>query len=345
MVQLLKTSASAIYRGGVAVRELLYRKSLIPVQQLEHAAVISVGNIRSGGSGKTPVAMFLASLLDRLSIPTTLLFRGYKGSMEYDGGAVTPGKSPGVSWRQCGDEAFMAARQLRGVSVRCGADRYEQAQLTERDGARVILLDDGFQHFRLHRDLDLVLCCPEDLDPHTALLPSGPLREPIHSLNRAHLIAGLFEDWQYRADRPQVLFDIEPQGWIDQQLNSIPLNTLRHRRAQLFCGIERGHRFVNSVRRTGQTIVGEAFYPDHHVYTPADLEQILRIGRNNNAEIYCTTAKDLARLSDQPFTAPLYAMKIVPQLTSGRDVMINHLQQALEKKGITVEHSALVNLC
>src|SRR6478752_6508476 len=171
---------SAIFGAGVAFRNALYDRGIFRVRKLARP-VISVGNISVGGSGKTPFVIALGELLKQRGIAFDVLSRGYRrNSIEI--AVVDPNGSPA----QFGDEPLLIARKLQ-VPVIVGADRYRAGLLAEQKfSSKLHLLDDGFQHRRLHRDFDIVLLPTED--QAGSLLPTGRLREPITALKRAYAV-------------------------------------------------------------------------------------------------------------------------------------------------------------
>src|SRR5690242_13214590 len=171
---------STMFAAGVYTRNALYERGLLPVKKLQ-GPVISIGNLSLGGSGKTPFVLLLGELLQKRGIRFDVLSRGYgrqtRGVIE-----VEPGGPP----RDFGDEPLLIARRL-GVPVVLGEYRYEAGVFAEaKYGPQLHLLDDGFQHRSLARDFDIVLVTPDDV--RDRLLPSGRLREPLSSLQRADAI-------------------------------------------------------------------------------------------------------------------------------------------------------------
>ena len=249
---------SAIYAAVVATRNALYARRLLHSQRLE-GAVISVGNISTGGSGKTPFVILLGELLRARGIRFDVLSRGY-GRATRGVLLVDPGGLP----RDFGDEPLLIARRLQAPVI-VGEDRYEAGRFAEsRFGAQIHLLDDGFQHRALARDFDIVLVTPDDA--RDRLLPAGRLREPLRSLQRADavvltsgasaesfLLAG---KTVWRARRGIFARDVPPQPIV-------------------FCGIARPQNFLLQLRAAGVDPVAEAFFRDHHAYTEKDIRELL----------------------------------------------------------------------
>jgi tetraacyldisaccharide 4'-kinase len=323
---------SALFGAAVKLRRAAHSAGLLPAGGVEGAAVISVGNLRAGGSGKTPFAALLAGRLRDEGLAVSVVLRGFRGAWERAGGLVSTGGDPLVPARLAGDEAWLLARRLPGVRVRVGADRLAAARAEAAAGVRVIVLDDGFQHFALHRDLDLVLACPEDLDPRTRLLPAGPLREPPRAARRADLLAGLARDWEGRPDAPPVLLDPEPVAVVDGAWTAHPLGGLAGARAWLLAGIARPARFADTARRAGFVVAGETFFPDHHRFAPRELDRVAHAARESGAELVLTTEKDLARLDGMPLPPSFRALRIDLRVARGDDILRKSIAEVVEEK-------------
>jgi tetraacyldisaccharide 4'-kinase len=325
----LKRTFGALYGLGGALRNAGYDARVLPVRRVRGAAVISVGNLRAGGSGKSPLALHLAGRLVELGHRPALLLRGYRGRMEHRGGAVSDGAGPLVGADLAGDEAVVAARRLDGAIVRVGADRVASARAAVDDGADAIVLDDGFQHRRIGRDLDLLLVAPEDLDPATARLPLGPLREPADSADRADLLVGLERDWQGRDDAPDVLIRYAPIGLVDRWWAFEPLDFRRGARVQLLAGVARPERFTETAKDAGFEVVGTSWFRDHHGFDERDIERVEGQARRAGAELMLTTEKDLARLEQLQTSLPLRALRIDVRVVRGERLLDRFLKSAL----------------
>jgi tetraacyldisaccharide 4'-kinase len=281
---------SSLFGAGVALRNRLYDRGSLAVHRLAWP-VVSVGNLRVGGSGKTPFVLMLGELLQERQIAFDILSRGY-GRQDHRIRLVEEGGSP----REFGDEPLLMAQRL-GVPVIVGADRFAAGQYAEtlfaevkpaHGGRWLHLLDDGFQHRRLHRDLDIVLVTPEDAGD--ALLPVGRMREPLDSLRRADVIVlteGATLD-------PLPSFAKEKHVW--RVLRKLEVDGGLPSRPFAFCGIARPERFTADLRRSGITLSGERFFPDHHFYTDADVQLLNALRRDAGGGGFVTTEKDAVRL-------------------------------------------------
>lgn len=265
---------SAIFGAGVAIRNALYDRGVLNVRRLTRP-VVSVGNISVGGSGKTPFVIALGELLQRRGIAFDVLSRGY-GRISNSVAAVDSHSGPALT----GDEPLLISTRLL-VPVVVGADRYEAGSMAEDlvHASRLHLLDDGFQHRRLHRDFDIVMLPASDLTD--TLLPTGRLREPISSLRRADAVV------VYSEENPVV-----PEGaeiWRVRRSVSIEQAPSR---PLAFCGIARPTGFFDQLRALGLQLADTAAFPDHHRYTEADIQRLLRLKTSTEASGFITTEKD-----------------------------------------------------
>ncbi len=325
----LVRGATTLFGLGVKARGIAYDTGVRAAQRVDSVRVISVGNLRAGGSGKTPVAMHLAGLLRDRGEPTALLLRGYRGWLENTGGCVSEGEGPLVSAQEAGDEAFLAARRLRGVSVWVGRDRVLGARRARDAGARVVVLDDGFQHRRLHRDLDILLVCPEDLEPNTPLLPAGPLRELGAAASRAHLTGGFEREWRGRAEQRDLLIDYKPARLVSRAGATSPLSSYRGARVYLVAGVARPERFSHSAALAGYNVVGASFFTDHHRFSAKDIRKSEREARASTADVILTTEKDLPRLGNLQLGLPVWALRVVIEIRRGERILLDALDKIL----------------
>jgi len=307
---------SAIYGGVVGTRNALYDRGVLRAQRL-HSPVISVGNLSTGGSGKTPFVMLLGELLKARGIKFDVLSRGY-GRQSRGVRLVDPAGLP----REFGDEPLLIARKLQ-VPVIVGEDRYAAGSFAEsRFGLQLHLLDDGFQHRALARDFDIVLVTPQDASDH--LLPSGRLREPPSSLRRADAVAlasGASEDsfplagklvWRVR--RGIVPRDVPPRPIV-------------------FCGIARPQNFVLQLRAANIEPVAEAFYRDHHPYNENDVRELLALKQRSDAGGFVTTEKDAVNLGAYlSALAPLAVVPVKMELSDAANALDTMLQKINGRK-------------
>jgi tetraacyldisaccharide 4'-kinase len=311
-----------LYRLGLALREAGLRMGLEPTRRLKWP-VVSVGNLSTGGSGKTPLVIALAKALKARGECVDVLSRGYGR-----GGRAPARVYPNGSAREFGDEPIEIARAAE-VPVFVSDERYEAGLLAEahgeeshpsdknKDVARVghpagervcvHLLDDGFQHRQLHRDVDILLMNRRDLEDH--LLPAGNLREGLHAAARSKVIA-------IPAEEPDMESAVRARGW------GAAIWRLRRRMdvpkidapAVAFCGIARPEQFFAGIEAAGVRLVARFAFHDHHVYTQADLNRIASQARSAGAAALLTTEKDRARLGmleeELPASLPLQTVTL-----------------------------------
>jgi tetraacyldisaccharide 4'-kinase len=292
----------AAFGALAALRAGAYRRGLLPRARLG-GPVVSVGNLGVGGSGKTPVVARVAEILRDAGESVAVLSRGYRGSFRGEALVVGDGTAVLADAAEAGDEPVMLARALAGVVVAVGRRRDAVGRAVEaRFGRRVHVLDDGFQHLRLERDLDLVCLDVGDLEDRP--LPAGRLRERPSALARADLVLlTRIEDASEAALRAlegrlgeerTLRVARRPTGWrtLDGRVAEAPS------RAFLLAAIARPERFERDVAAGGVAVLGRAFFRDHHRFGPSDLARVAAAARAAGAEAIATTAKDAVRLRD-----------------------------------------------
>jgi tetraacyldisaccharide 4'-kinase len=286
---------SALYGGVVGGRNALYNRHFLPARRLR-GPVISVGNLSTGGSGKTPFVILLGELLKARGIEIDVLSRGY-GRKTSGVMLVDPGGLP----RDFGDEPLLMARRLR-VPVVVGEQRYEAGQFAEsRFRPRIHLLDDGFQHRGLARDFDIVLVTPED--GRDCLLPAGRLREPLSALQRADAVV-LTSGAAAEAFPLAGKMVWKARRGLELQKVNMP------ERPVVFCGIARPQNFVLQLRTAGMEPVAEAFFRDHHAYTENDIRDLMQLRERSDAQGFVTTEKDAVNLGG--YLSALAPIAVVP---------------------------------
>jgi tetraacyldisaccharide 4'-kinase len=276
--------------------------------------VISVGNLVVGGSGKTPVVAALTRLLLKAGERPAVLSRGY-ARRRLSEGALVVSDAGGIraTVEQSGDEPQMLARLLPGVPVVVSQDRYLAGAIAERSlGCTVHLLDDGFQHLQLAREIDVLLVRPDDLDDR--VLPAGRLREPLDVARYADalLIAGSTEETEVVSAALGVLpaFRLEfrhgAARWLRPESLAGPGPS--GGRVVAVAGIARPQRFFDAVRELGFEVAREMPFPDHHWFTDADLVRITQAVADENADGVMTTEKDAVRLGPDRNLVPVWAV-------------------------------------
>jgi tetraacyldisaccharide 4'-kinase len=277
--------------------------------------VVSVGNLGLGGSGKTPVVALVAEMLREAGLPVAVLSRGYGGSFRGEALVVSDGRDVQAAASLAGDEPVMLARRLAGVVVAVGRRRDRVGRVVEeRFGPRVHVLDDGFQHLRLHRDLDLLCASAADLEDRP--LPAGRLREFASAGARAHALllsdegvppARALEAWP----RERV-FGLRRrlEGFFDREGRPQPPPA----RPFLLAGIARPERFAADVRGLVSGVGGERFFADHHPFSGDELGAVAEQARAAGADAVVTTAKDAERLPPEWHPLPVRVLRIAAEV-------------------------------
>jgi len=302
----------AAFGAAAALRVGLYRRGLLASSH-PRGPVVSVGNLSVGGSGKTPLVARIAELASELGLPVALLSRGYRGSFCGEALFVSDGASVLAGADEAGDEAVMLARRAPGAVVAVGRRRDRLAEAVEaRFGPRLHVLDDGFQHLRLRRDLDLLCVDPADVDDRP--LPAGRLREAPSAALRADAVvvgadasafAALRERWKPLRERPAFRMERRVAAFADLAGRPRPAPA----RPWLLTGIARPGRFAGDVRRDVAPPLGHSAFPDHHAFTARELAEVARRAAAAGADAVLTTAKDAVRIGAPPETPPVCVME------------------------------------
>ena len=330
------------YRLALLLRELRLGTRLQPVRRLRWP-VVSIGNLSTGGSGKTPLTIALARALTQRGLRVDVLSRGYgRGSQR------AARVRPDGTAEEFGDEPLLIARET-GLSVYVAGQRYQAGLLAEADASEnapcpilsrsmrkggkprtttvdeenhppiVHLLDDGFQHRQLARDADILLLDRQDWTG--SLLPAGNLREPLNAIRRAGVIA-------IPADEPELEAELKTWGWQG------PIWRLRRKMevpavdgpVVAFCGIARPEQFFAGLEAAGLRIAASVAFPDHHRYSPAGLKRLVTAARAARAIALLTTEKDFVRLGKLTSAFP----ESLSLLTARLRIEIEHEDEAID---------------
>jgi tetraacyldisaccharide 4'-kinase len=330
-----------LYRGAVALRNALYDAGCLRARRLP-CAVISIGNLTVGGTGKTPLTSFVAGLLRDAGYRVAVLSRGYRRRGGRAPLLVSDGRAVLADPASAGDEPYLIARDNPAVPVAVGADRVAAARLLlETAHPEVIVLDDAFQHRRLARDLDLLLVDGRDPWGNGNILPLGPLREPLSGVSRADALVvtrsqgrapeGLERILERHNPRAAVIHcRLEPSCFVRPDGESVAPGSLKGFAAFAVSGIARPERFEEELRGLGLRLAGSRRFRDHHRYRRADLRGVVDAARAAGAEVVVTTEKDLVRIDALPSgSPPWYALALrvlpAPPLDLG-GWLLDHLQ-------------------
>jgi tetraacyldisaccharide 4'-kinase len=307
---------SSIFGVGVWARNGLYDRSIARARKVQ-GPVVSVGNLSVGGSGKTPFVLVLGELLKARGLKFDILSRGY-GRRTRGVARVDPGGLP----HDFGDEPLLLARRL-GVPVIVGEDRYQAGLSAEKSlGPQLHLLDDGFQHRALTRDFDIVLVTPEDA--RDRLLPAGRLREPLASLSRADAVV-------LASGASPESFPVNGK-LVWRVRRGISLLTVPSRPV-VFCGIARPHNFLLQLRTAGVDPVAQAFFRDHHAYSERDIQDLLKLRQQSEAESFITTEKDAINLGGYlDALKPLTVIPVKMELVDAANAVDTMLRMISERR-------------
>lgn len=299
---LFLTPFACLYSFALRLRELLYRSGLLRTFRLPRP-VVSIGNITVGGTGKTPVTAFIARLLLAQGYRVAVLSRGYGGSLEGQTCVVSDGITIMQSATECGDEPYLLASTVPGLMVVIGTDRHAAGQLAlQQLNPDIFLLDDGFQHLRLHRDLNILLQDYSRPLGNGLTLPAGILREPVTAILRADLV--IFtrtpEGALLPSESPGIpacvschtMSDLLPLGGAAP----IPFSAGKEHTVLAFAGIADPDSFFAELCAQGLHLVHCLNFPDHVVYDKERCDEIAAAMRASGADFLITTEKDGVKL-------------------------------------------------
>jgi len=335
------------YSALMRARAFMYGRGLLRRRRLR-CKVLSVGNLAAGGTGKTPMVVYLCRRLTGMGLRVAVLTRGYKGSREGETLVVSDGKGAVIDHLECGDEPALLSYLLPEVPVVMGADRYRAGILAlERFSPDAVVLDDGFQHMALMRDLDILLA--DALHPfgNGRVMPAGYLREPSGAAARSDIVVltrsdraagaelGVSIDAVSRASggRPVLTAVHEPaslrkvwgKGKIDE-------DGLAGRGVFGFSGIAEPASFALILKRLGAKIVGLKHFPDHHEYTRGDVVSLSKMASSAGAELLVTTEKDAVKLKILPESdIEAFAVGVELVVTRGEELLDGLLRERIAR--------------
>ena len=320
------TLLSFLYLFGVSLRIRLYRAGIFKTKRLG-CPVISVGNLTVGGTGKTPLVDLIAKTLKKEGERVVVISRGYKRKSGEKITVVSTGEGPLISWEQVGEEPYWLASHTRGIPVLVGNNRFQVGQYAIKQfDPTVILLDDGFQHLGLYRDLNLLLLDSTAPFGNGKLLPRGVLREPISQMGRASVVIltrveqckdleKIVNLTQSRLKKKKLfLMGFQPKGFFHLcEGTQNGLEMIKGKKILALSGIGNPHAFHEHLKRLGPTEIFERIYPDHYHYFKEDLKEILLWKKK--VDYIVTTEKDGVKLAPllEP-DSPIWAMCIKPQV-------------------------------
>ena len=314
---------STLYGALVSIRLLLFKLGLLRTKRLL-PTVISVGNITTGGSGKTPIVVALSQMLTGKKYSVVILSRGYKRKGRTTA-IVSDKNSVLLDVKEAGDEPYLLALRCKGVPVIVGPDRFHSGSLAiEKFSPDVIILDDGFSHKKLHRDLDLLLFDGERWMGSGYLLPRGPLREPRSSVNRADIImvkgaSSLSKKQKFK--QQSFSFYYAPKNLTSlADKSTVGINTLKGKKVLALSALASPESFYLTLKACGVKTIEKLPFPDHHWFSASDIKMIKEQGKD--ADFIVTTEKDLVRLDPVDFSGfKLYALAIDAKISNSRSLL------------------------
>ena len=311
---------SVLYLTVVRSRAWLYQNNILRSKKLP-GTVISVGNLTVGGTGKTPMVLWIAERLASEGKRTAILTRGYRGTKSGSG-------EDGKQGEPQSDEVALLRERLSGkVEIGVGADRYRNGEVLARHGTEWFILDDGFQHLRLKRDADIVLIDATDPFGGGATLPVGRLREPISALRRASVVvitravqgsAPAVEAIVRRHTNCPIFFTstkLESVLRVPQLADPLPPQEWSRMRFMAFCGIGNPSAFFEDLHGWGFQLAGKRSFHDHHVYTLQEASDLEDAAKRRGSDALLCTEKDVWNLRHVQFRGlPIYCCRISLEL-------------------------------
>jgi tetraacyldisaccharide 4'-kinase len=332
---------SLIYAAVIRLRNLSYDHGLLRQKRLR-CPVVSVGNLTVGGTGKTPMVIELAGLFAGWGLKPAVLSRGYGGKSTKEVNVISDGRSILSGPDECGDEALLIARRLPTVPVLTGSRRAVTGeQALEHFGVDVVILDDGFQHRSLRRDLDIVLVDSFHPLGNGHLIPRGPLREPLSSLKRSDLIV---------LTRAVKSGKTPFESRLEEEFPAIPVFKARHRAERLtagdgtsrlpshlmgrkiyaFAGLAHPDSFRETIESLQGALVGFRAFPDHHQYTAGDLAEIEKEAGSLAADLILTTEKDGVKLvTHGEFASRVWILGIEVEIIEEKERFVTLIRKRL----------------
>ena len=328
-----------LYRAATHTRLAAYKRGLLTVTKLS-VPVISVGNLTTGGTGKTPLVEWVCRTLARKQKRVCILTRGYGRPNPGTRVVVSDGSNALTDAVEAGDEPFLLAQNLRGLAAvvsdpnRISAGKWAIENL----GAEVLVLDDGFQHLALARDFNIVTIDATDPWGGGRLLPVGRLREPRSGLARADcvvvtradkndsLVSLKIEIQRLIGSRPLVTSEMKVKGISSINSELLEELSLLPRPAAAFCAVGNPESFFELLRRSGIDPVFTRTFPDHHPYTQFEVDSLVQDSERAGAQSIITTAKDSVKLRHKKFELPCYVLHI--EISIGEEDKIVQLLDA-----------------
>lgn len=353
LLALLK-GLSWVYSSVIALRVFLYQHGILEQYRLP-CKVISLGNITVGGTGKTPTAQTLAATIRDHGFKVAILNRGYRANWRGTVGVVSDGKHIFMTAHEAGDEAFQLAKNLPGIPIIIGKNRALSGQYAvEHFQVDVVILDDGYQHLQLARDVNIVLIDALNIFGNNYLLPRGTLREPLKNLDRADAVlltkvdqsndeamATIRSTLARYNDQAVIVESVHrPQGfsevasWYKDAATAIqPIDTLKSVKILAFSGIGNPSSFEQTLNDLETEMIAAVRYPDHYSYAMSEMQRLMQQAIDAGAQALVTTEKDAVKIpaefihSHRPL--PVYVLTIEVELTDSGGEFIDYIKKVI----------------
>jgi len=347
---------SYVYGFGLRLNLWLYKAGILSARKLD-CCVISIGNITVGGTGKTPTAQRVAMTIKNMGYRVAVLNRGYRAHWDKPIGVVSDGEKIYMTSYEAGDEAYLMAKTMPGVPVVIGRNRdVTGSYAVEKLHAEVIIMDDGFQHWQLKRDMDIVLLDTQNLFGNGVLLPGGAMREPLSHLNRADILLFTRSDRSSQLTRTSLEESVrrynktapivesihhtkefvEIADWYKgNQEKPVSMEELKGKRVMVFSAIGNPLSFEQNVSGCGLDIVEAIRYPDHHDFDMTEMQYIGERARELKADALITTGKDAVKIPTEfiyfNHEIPLYVMNMDIMIIRNEEIFDSKLKETVER--------------
>ncbi len=347
-IKLLLSTGSIFYFLAYKTRLLFYKLGLLKTWKVS-SIVISIGNITCGGTGKTPLTIEIAKHLISKGFKVAILSRGYKRKITDNKSKrnilVSDGEEILADAERSGDEPYLIAKSIPKAIVLSGRDRIQTAQSAIKLGAQVLILDDGFQYLKLHRDENILILDEENPYDNGYLLPAGELRELPDSIKRATAIVlsnskdivlktnTLNKIKEYAINKPiiKMSYRIKKLKGIDI-VKTINPDEIKDKKIIIFSGIGNPQSFSNSLTEAGFNIIEHIIFSDHYNYESEDISKIVNIAKKYNIENIITTEKDAVKIEHLYEWAPVTFWHSVLEVTWNTS---NPFEKILSKTNVT----------
>jgi tetraacyldisaccharide 4'-kinase len=333
---------SKLYGLVLSIRLFLYRVRIFRTRKLK-AKVISVGNLTAGGTGKTPLVIYLAEKLKEKNKRVVILTRGYKRKNK-NMVDLNQENTDKFGWEDVGDEPYLMSRRLEDVPIIVTKQRVVSGTYAiKKYDPDVLILDDGFQHLKLHRDLNLAVIDSTNPWGNGNLLPAGILREPLSSLKRADIfvltkidqvsdLAATMETLRQHNPQAAVVESIYRVRSVENLSDHSPVGSgeFENKKALAFSGIGNPTSFENSLRQLGINVLKHRKFPDHFAYRQEDILSLMEEARKLGADFTVTTEKDSVRIPMlKPQDFRIYVLKIDLRETSEEETLFDKIEESI----------------